>query len=385
VARKFLIIIAVLITLILAAGISWSLFSERMMRTALVPHGAFTEQKAMPANVYAHRKMWVARPDVPGNPALWLPPTFKDAVPKGNAAIFFIHPTSYITPLPKSWNAALDDTVTNDRAKLFVQGQASVFSNAGDIWAPRYRQATFGTFLTTQPEAQKALNAAYADVLTAWDQFLADVGPDRPVIVAGHSQGSVHLLRLLSERIAGQPVATRIVAAYVIGWPVSVEADLPKLGLPACATASQSGCILSWQSFAEPADITQWQALFEGSTGFTGQSRRGTHILCTNPITGILSGTAPASANIGTTIPSIDLKTATFETGTIPARCDDRGFLLIGGPPKGISAYVLPGNNYHVFDFSLFWANVRADAGRRLAGFETSESRARAKTGALVN
>ena len=49
-ARKFLIIIAVIITLILAAGIGWSLFSERLMRTALVPHGAFVEPKAAAAN-----------------------------------------------------------------------------------------------------------------------------------------------------------------------------------------------------------------------------------------------------------------------------------------------------------------------------------------------
>jgi hypothetical protein len=32
--------------------------------------------------------------------------------------------------------------------------------------------------------------------------------------------------------------------------------------------------------------------------------------------------------------------------------------------------YALPGNNYHVYDYALFWANVRADAGRRLAAFE---------------
>jgi hypothetical protein len=31
---------------------------------------------------------------------------------------------------------------------------------------------------------------------------------------------------------------------------------------------------------------------------------------------------------------------------------------------------VLPGNNYHVFDYSLFWANVRADAERRLKAFK---------------
>jgi Protein of unknown function (DUF3089) len=370
VARKFLIIIAVIIALILVAGIGWSLFSERLMRTALVPHGAFVEQKAMPANMYADKKMWIARPDIAGNPALWLPPTFKDNTPRENAAIFFIHPTSYITPLPQSWNAALDDSVTNDRAKLFVQGQASAFSNTGDIWAPRYRQANFGAFLTTQPEAQKALDAAYADVALAWDAFVAGIATDRPIIVAGHSQGSVHLLRLLRERIAGQPVAKRIAAAYVVGWPVSVETDLPTLGLPACVTAEQSGCILSWQSFAEPADTAQILAVYDNTTGFTGKSRRGTKMLCTNPLTGIPDTSANASANNGATIPSLDLKTATIEIGTIPARCDAQGILLIGGPPKGISAYVLPGNNYHVFDFSLFWSNIRADAGRRLAAFE---------------
>jgi Protein of unknown function (DUF3089) len=373
VARKFLIIIAVIITLILGAGLIWSQFSERLMQTALVPKGAFVAQKPIAENAYADTKMWIARPDIPNNPALWLPPGFKDAAPKGNAAIFFIHPTSYIQPLPPTWNASLDDATSNDRAKLFVQGMASTFSGAGEIWAPRYRQANFGAFLTKDPQAQQALDAAYEDVEAAWALFLAALPADKPIIVAGHSQGSVHLLRLLRDRIAGQLVAKRIVAAYVIGWPVSIDADLPKLGLPACTTADQTGCILSWQSFAEPADVTQWQALFESSTGFTGQSRRGTKILCTNPITGTLSSVAPASANLGATIPSNDLKTAKFEVGTIPARCDPNGYLLIGAPPKGINAYVLPGNNYHVFDYSLFWANVRADAARRVAGFEASK------------
>jgi hypothetical protein len=37
-------------------------------------------------------------------------------------------------------------------------------------------------------------------------------------------------------------------------------------------------------------------------------------------------------------------------------------------------SYVLPGNNYHVFDITLFWANVRADTLRRLATFEGKPS-----------
>jgi hypothetical protein len=31
---------------------------------------------------------------------------------------------------------------------------------------------------------------------------------------------------------------------------------------------------------------------------------------------------------------------------------------------------VLYGNNYHVYDYALFWANIRADAEARLSAFE---------------
>ncbi len=373
-ARKFLIIIAVIITLILVAGIGWSLFSERLMRFVMVPGVEFTPPPRLPANRYANVNMWYAHPDKRlNNPALWTPTGFKPSPQAGTsnvAAVFFLHPTSFLTPRPTTWNANLGDATTNERAELFIRGQASPFNGVGDIWAPRYRQASFGAFLTTQPEAQQALDAAYADVALAWDQFVADVGPDRPIIVAAHSQGSVHLLRLLRERIAGKTIAQRIAAAYVVGWPVSVATDVPALGLPACTKADQARCILSWQSFAEPAETGQVTAVYDATVGFNGTSRRGTRMLCTNPLTGTPDTAANASANIGATIPSIDLKTATLEPGTIPARCDDRGFLLIGGPPQGISAYVLPGNNYHVFDYSLFWSNIRADAARRLASFE---------------
>jgi Protein of unknown function (DUF3089) len=367
-ARKFLLIIAVLIALVLVAGIVWSLFSNQLIRFAMVPRVAFTAPVSLPASRYADAKMWHARPDITrGNPALWTPTGFRGDGQRGDAAIFFIHPTSFLDPQPSTWNASFSDEATNERAQIFIRGQASAFNGVGDIWAPRYRQAAFGAFLTTQPEAQRALDAAYADVAAAWDEFLRQAGPDRPIIIAGHSQGSVHLLHLLRDRIAGQPVVARIVAAYVVGWPVSTTADLPKLGLPACERADQIGCILSWQSFAEPADPSQALAAIDATTGFTGKSRRGTPLLCTNPLTGTPNSAAPASANIGTIVPSYDLKTGTLEFGKVPARCDGRGILLIGPAPEDIGRYILPGNNYHVFDYSLFWSNIRTDAARRLA------------------
>lgn len=369
-ARKFLLTIAAIIALILIAGIAWSLFADRLIRFAMVPPVAFTAPGTLPADRYADARMWHSRPDIANNPALWTPIGFKPEGTRGDAAVFFIHPTSFLDPRPRSWNAALDDSSANDRAQMFIRGQASVFNGVGQIWAPRYRQAAFGTFLTTQPEAQKALDAAYADIVAAWDAFLAQAPADAPIIIAGHSQGSVHLLRLLRDRIAGKPVAKRIAAAYVIGWPVSMATDVPGLGLAACAAADQANCILGWQSFAEPADTSLITAAYDESAGFSGQPRKGTMMLCTNPLTGTPSAQASASANRGTVIPGSNFTTGTLEAGKVPARCDARGFLLIGPPPEGIGRYILPGNNYHVFDYSLFWANIRADAARRLAAFE---------------
>ena len=44
------------------------------------------------------------------------------------------------------------------------------------------------------------------------------------------------------------------------------------------------------------------------------------------------------------------------------------GLLLIGDPPD-LGPGVLPGNNYHVYDIPLFWANLKADVARRLAAW----------------
>jgi hypothetical protein len=100
-----------------------------------------------------------------------------------------------------------------------------------------------------------------------------------------------------------------------------------------------------------------------------GISRAGTRMLCVNPLTGNAGDAAPAAANLGTLIPNEEFTDAEFRRAAVPARCDVRGFLLIGENPPEFGQYVLPGNNYHVFDYSLFWANIRADAEARLATF----------------
>lgn len=367
-AGCFLKIVAALIILALAGALIYRLFERQLMELAFVPSAEF-QDVPMPAGAnYSQAALWIARPDIAGNPALWTP----EGVAATNAprvSVFFIHPTSFLER--SAWNAPLDHEDSQTRAALFVRSQASAFNGIGAIWAPKYRQATFGAFLTTAENSRRALDFAYRDVLAAYEAFLAQAPADRPIILAAHSQGSLHLLRLLQERVRGAPEANRIVAAYVVGWPVSETADLPALPLPACEQTDQARCLLSWQSFAEPADPVQVTEVYDASTGPNNVSRAGSPMLCVNPITGTRGGAAPAEANAGTLVPNADFSTAEFRRSAVGARCGERGFLLIGAQETlpDMGAYVLPGNNYHVYDYALFWANIRADAERRVAAF----------------
>ena len=244
-ARKFLYFVALLIVMAIAALFALRIWSAELTRFAFVPRGAFETQPALRAGTYDDPAMWVSRPGTVDDPAQYRPEG-TPAAPQGKAYVFFIHPTSYLAR--EHWNGPIDDKDTRNRTALFVRGMASAFNGEAAVFVPYYRQAAFGSFLVNRPETLKARAVAYGDVREAFRAFIAQVPADAPIVLAGHSQGALHLMHLLQDEVKGTPVAGRIVAAYMIGWPVSPAHDLPQTGIPACAAPEQTGCALSWIS-----------------------------------------------------------------------------------------------------------------------------------------
>ena len=364
-ARRFLFLIFFLVLIAVAGAFAIFQFGDRALTSIATPKGHFQPLPDATIPDYSKGSAWIAKPGLADDPSHWVPDGVVATRPTSPAANFLIHPTTYLER--DRWNAPFDaGGETAARATLFVRSQASAFNAVSDIWAPRYRQAAFGAFLLTNEDATKALDLAYQDVVRAFDAFLKAQAPDTPIILAAHSQGSLHLIRLLAER--RDVLKGRIVAAYVGGWPVSSVADLPAIGLPACARPDQSGCLLSWQSFGEPANTSLITDAWVGSKGLTGAPRKRDDMVCVNPLTGTADATAPASANLGTLQPDAAFGIASLAVGQVGARCD-HGFLIIGGAIPPLGPYVLPGNNYHVYDYALFWGSVRADAERRLKAF----------------
>lgn len=366
-ARRFLIFIFILVLLAVAGAFALFQFGDRVLIRQATPQGHYQEPPTVTGPDYSRNASWIAKPGLSADPSRWVPEGVISTRPVQPAATFYVHPTTYLER--DRWNAPLDaGGEASRRAQLFVESQSSAFNAVSDIWAPRYRQAAFGAFLLTTEDARKALDLAYRDVRSAFDAFIAAQPADRPIILAGHSQGSLHLLHLLADR--KDALKGRLVAAYVGGWPVSVLADLPATGLPPCTAAGQAGCVLSWQSFRDPANPALVLNAWVGTPGLTGAKRKRADMLCVNPLTGTRNARAAARANLGTLVPDGEFAKATLTPSTLGAHCS-KGFLLIDGDVPDLGPYVLPGNNYHVYDYALFWGSIRADAERRLATWRT--------------
>jgi hypothetical protein len=364
-ARRFLIAVFILTLLVVAAGFAIYQWGGNVLLKQATPRGHFEAAKAGGGPDYTRADAWISRPGLTNDPSQWLPGGAASSG-RGDAAIFYVHPTTYLER--DRWNAPLHpDEQTEGRTRLFVQSQASAFNGAGEVWAPRYRQAAYGAFLLKGTDADRAMDLAYGDVAAAFDEFLKEVPKDRPIILAAHSQGSLHLARLLTDR-RGQ-LKGRLVAAYVVGWPLSDAADLQAMGLRACGHPEETGCVLSWLTFSEPANPDLILDAWAGSRGATGVRRTRKDIVCVNPITGRSGTAAPPQANPGTLVPSADLASGSLVAGRVGARCAV-GLLYLSGEVPPLGPFVLPGNNYPLYDSALFWGAIRRDAERRLAAWQ---------------
>ena len=368
-ARKFLYLVVLVIVVVVGARLALTFYPDAMTRMAMTPSAKFEPLPALKPSAYADPKMWFSRPGMTGtDPVKWQPEGMQPGSARAGVAVFFVHPTSFLKRT--HWNGPIDDPQARQIGEITVRAEACVFAAAAEVWAPRYRQATFGAFLSDDPAARRAHDLAYADVAEAFDAFVAAQPPGRGMVLAGHSQGSFIIKRLLREKIAGTPLAKRIVAAYVIGWVVDTARDLPAMGMPACAAPAQTGCVISFLSFTDDADTAMMRDAYERFASAPGNPRAAPHYLCSNPLTGGIGGSAPASANIGGIIPDLKMEHARVAPGLVGAVCNADGTLRIGAGPD-MGPFVLPGGNYHVYDYALYWTNLKRDFAARAAAWQT--------------
>jgi len=166
--------------------------------------------------------------------------------PAANAAVdcFYVYPTVSTDPGGNS------DMTIDAAERSVVEQQLTRFGAQCRIFAPMYRQITLAALRKVMMGGQAGDAAlAYGDVRDAWNHYLTQENKGRGVVLIGHSQGSRMLLQLLKEEIDGKPVQKQMISALILGMNTPVDAAGKYGSIPTCASASQTGCLVSYVSF----------------------------------------------------------------------------------------------------------------------------------------
>lgn len=364
--------IALGVAAVILAGVGLAYGQQLRMIAALIfahhPSDPFDPAKAPPAPDYADRASWGALPDMQDATDI-APPGVPMADPKtAPVDVFFIHPTTFFSN--SVWNQPLDDAETNHRTDMGpFRAQASVFSGCCAVYAPRYRQFTFSAIFDHDKSSRAAEDLAYSDVKRAFEYYIAHYNHGRPFIIASHSQGSRMATRLIPDLIDGTPLRGRFVAAYVVGTWLPQSWFTKQKTIKPCETAVETGCVATWSTLAADADAQKQREAFVARAGFPAAMAQ-EQFVCTNPLSWTTgAATAPATNNLGGWTPGPSDPPRPIDPQVVSARCDD-GALFVSNPePAPYHVAVLPGGNYHNYDYQLFWMNIRQNAIDRSKAF----------------
>ena len=300
---------------------------------------------------YSNPDQWAALPEEKDLADITPHPDLKDLQSNAAIDVFFLHPTTYLGKKGENqWNAPIDDAELNEKTdESSIKNQASIFNGAGRVYAPRYRQAHYDSYFTKDTlNAKKAFALAYLDVKAAFKYYLKHHNNGRPIIIAAHSQGTTHAAALLKDFFDGKALQGQLVAAYLVGMPVS--SDYFK-HIKVCETPEETGCFCAWRT---------WKKGY-----FPKNHHSGNNIAVTNPLNWKRDETyAPKQLNEGSVLRKFE---KSFYPGITDAKVED-GVLWIT-KPKFPSSFLVWFKNYHIADYNLFYVNVRKNAQLRAATY----------------
>ena len=364
------------VVLVLLVGLFWAIGGFGVIASLRGPATAFAASKAPPAPDYAHGRAWLAFPGRNGLERSTPPGVTPVSEVDAPADVFFVHPTTFKgSPV---WNAPYD--ASEETAPLnapVLLDQVSAFNGCCRLYAPHYRQATLAAL-----KEPRAMDIAYGDIARAFHYYLAHENKGRPFIIASHSQGTAHAIRLLQEEILGKPLQSHLVAAYLIGG--YVPDTFGELGLPICEDARQTGCVISYNTNQTGRTgarmITNGKRYWwRGKLEADGKS----NAVCVNPLNWKQQGAAPASANIG----SLPFPVAPFGQTAKPlpalvvnltgAVCHER-LLDVDVPWSAPSGFIdklsLALGSYHLNDYGFFYDALRRNAVDKVAVWREKNS-----------
>jgi hypothetical protein len=364
-----------------------ALFGKTLAITYLSPPEHFELEAAPRSPDYSNAYFWVAHPDKADSSDL-IPAhvNTEDDLSDKPVDVFFIHSTGYVGP--GGWNSTM--AVENSEAQsneYMLSSMASIFNACCEIYAPHYREAHLKAFLSgDNASAFGALDLAYTDVEQAFFYFLQHFSKGRPFIIVSHSQGTSHALRLIAQHIDNSPVASRMVAAYTLGYWLPMDMFERNFDtIEPCKEPQQTGCIVSFDTYGEggyrSGSPPQWY-----KSGWEINASR--ESLCVNPLSWQSNSVRElAQQHLGampvefkrTPVDMLMARNPGYKFSQLPAlvtsltwaQCQQDGRLEIAEQLDNAFANHLENadKSYHILDFSLFYGNIRDNAKLRTRAY----------------
>jgi hypothetical protein len=361
--------ISIVLGLILIFALFYSLAKQPFKAWMMsVPETSFDETPVPAAPDYSDETYWAALP-TKNDSADWLPKgsVYQDQQPNAAIDVFFVYPTAAF--YGDMWVAGFDNWLHLAAVDYGILPQhASAFNGTGKIYAPRYRSVRMPIWSAEDKDSvRKATDFAYQDVKRAFEYYLENWNQGRPFIIASHSQGTLHTIRLVREFIDGKDLSQQFIAGYLIGNTIP---DMPWFqSISLCESAEQTGCYVTWNTILEGGDPTHWVA----NKGLQ-------KIDCVNPLSWKADTVAiDKQVNTGS-IPMMDhnilfSRLPAMHPQVVGARCGEEGILWIQEKPAapGFSTALFPGGSYHTYDINFYYDSIRRNAKQRAEAFNKNE------------
>jgi len=275
------------------------------------------------------------------------------------ADVFFVGPTMFMGNAVQ-YNMPMDDPKARSRFLGAVNMEKGLYDSQANFYAPYYRQAGLNVYKLDSGQAQSYFELAYKDVKAAFEHYLKEENHNRPIILAGFSQGADMIVRLMKDKFSDPGLQNKLVAAYVIGWRVTPEetAQYPQLRM--ARGEYDIGVIVSFNS--EAPEVAASLTVPEKTLGI-------------NPLNWKTTGEpADKSLNRGAVFTGYDGGVKKEIPNLTGAYLDQtRGTVKV----TDISAEEYPPvlelfktGEYHIYDYQFFYRNLQLNVMDRIDAFQ---------------
>ena len=163
--------------------------------------------------------------------------------------VFFIAPT-VVMGSENQLNMSLNDSTSRHDFIGAINMEKGIYDQQANFYAPYYRQASLFAYKIAPLADAPCFDLAYQDVKSAFLYYLEHFNHGRPVVLAGFSQGGDMVLRLLKDVYQNKRLQERLVAAYAIGWRVTVKEIAAYPQLKMAQGERDTGVIISFNTEA---------------------------------------------------------------------------------------------------------------------------------------